>query len=87
MEGTDRAREEAIPEPVVVVIHGKDGTIHDRDTYGNDPHPPKSRNHWAGLILQGIRRGVLYGFDSPNNPPTADRNRRRRKEYPHRPIR
>lgn len=24
-----------------VVIHGKDGKIRDKDSYGNDPHPPK----------------------------------------------
>jgi hypothetical protein len=24
-----------------VVIHRKDGKIRDKDSYGNDPHPPK----------------------------------------------
>ncbi|WP_040557578.1 DUF2188 domain-containing protein [Reinekea blandensis] len=24
-----------------VVIHGRDGKIRDKDSYGNDPHPPK----------------------------------------------
>lgn len=28
-----------------VVIHGKDGRIRDKDSYGNDPHPPKDKKH------------------------------------------
>lgn len=24
-----------------VVIHGRDGRIRDKNSYGNDPHPPK----------------------------------------------
>ena len=28
-----------------IVIHGKDGRIRDKDSYGNDPHPPKDRKH------------------------------------------
>ena len=28
-----------------LVIHGRDGTIQDVDTYGNDPHPPRDRKH------------------------------------------
>lgn len=27
------------------VIHGKDGRIQDKDSYGNDPNPPKDRRH------------------------------------------
>ena len=27
------------------VIHGKDGKIQDKDSYGNDPHPPIDRKH------------------------------------------
>lgn len=26
-----------------LVIHGKDGKIRDKDSYGNDPHPPKDK--------------------------------------------
>jgi hypothetical protein len=26
-----------------VVIHGKDGKIRDKDSYGNDPNPPKDK--------------------------------------------
>ena len=27
------------------VIHGRDGKIRDKDSYGNDPVPPKDRVH------------------------------------------
>jgi hypothetical protein len=27
------------------VIHRRDGTIQDSDSYGNDPHPPKDKKH------------------------------------------
>ena len=27
-------------EKVELVIHRKDGTIQDKDSFGNDPHPP-----------------------------------------------
>lgn len=26
-----------------LVIHGKDGKIQDKDSYGNDPYPPKDK--------------------------------------------
>lgn len=28
-----------------VVIHGRDGKIRDKDSYGNDPNPPKDKQH------------------------------------------
>jgi hypothetical protein len=28
-----------------VVIHGKNGQIRDKDSYGNDPNPPKDKKH------------------------------------------
>lgn len=28
-----------------LVIHGKDGKIRDKDSYGNDPNPPKDKKH------------------------------------------
>lgn len=28
-----------------VVIHGRDGRIRDKDSYGNDPNPPKDQKH------------------------------------------
>lgn len=41
----DAARDQAKREQVEVVIHRKDGTIRDSDSYGNDPTPPKDRKH------------------------------------------
>jgi hypothetical protein len=28
-----------------VVIHGEDGKIRSKDSYGNDPNPPKDKEH------------------------------------------
>lgn len=28
-----------------VVIHGKDGRIRDKDSYGNDPFPPRDKKY------------------------------------------
>lgn len=28
-----------------LVIHGRDGRIRDKDSYGNDPFPPRDRKH------------------------------------------
>ncbi len=28
-----------------LVIHGKDGKIRDKDSFGNDPNPPKDNKH------------------------------------------
>jgi hypothetical protein len=28
-----------------LVIHGQDGRIRDKDSYGNDPHPPTDKKH------------------------------------------
>ena len=39
------AREIAKNQESEVVIHGKDGKIQDKDSYGNDPFPPKDRKH------------------------------------------
>lgn len=35
--GRDRARR----DHVEILIHGEDGRIRDRDSYGHDPYPPK----------------------------------------------
>jgi uncharacterized protein YdaT len=40
-EAIDRAREIAINQRAEVVIHGRDGRIRDKNSYGNDPYPPK----------------------------------------------
>lgn len=39
------AREIAINQKSEVVIHRTDGTIRDKDSYGNDPFPPKDKIH------------------------------------------
>jgi len=44
-EAIERAREQARREKVEVVIHRKDGTIRDSDSYGNDPNPPKDKKN------------------------------------------
>jgi len=37
----DAARQIAKNQSSEVFIHGKDGKIRERNTYGQDPHPPK----------------------------------------------
>ncbi len=45
----DRAIRDAVRiarhEHSEVVIHGRDGKIRDKDSYGNDPCPPKDTKH------------------------------------------
>lgn len=40
-EAFEKARDMAIKQKSEVLIHGKDGKIRDRNSYGNDPYPPK----------------------------------------------
>lgn len=44
-QAIDIAREIAINQQSEVVIHRPDGTIRDRDSYGNDPNPPTDTKH------------------------------------------
>jgi len=44
-EAIEAAREIAINQQSEVVIHGRDGKIRDKDSYGNDPFPPKDKKH------------------------------------------
>ena len=44
-DAIDTARKRAIRDRSEVVIHRRDGTIRDRDSYGNDPFPPKDKKH------------------------------------------
>jgi len=37
------AKEIAKNQKSEVVIHGRNGKIRDKDSYGNDPHPPKDK--------------------------------------------
>lgn len=40
-EAIARARDVAKNQKTELFIHGRDGRIRERDTYGSDPHPPK----------------------------------------------
>lgn len=40
-EAIDVARERARAQRTELYIHGRDGRIRSRDSFGNDPHPPK----------------------------------------------
>ena len=40
-EAIEAGRNTARRENVEIIIHRPNGQIRDRDSYGNDPHPPK----------------------------------------------
>jgi hypothetical protein len=40
-EAIEQARERARRDGVELYIHGRDGRIRERNSYGNDPFPPK----------------------------------------------
>ena len=44
-QAVDLAREIARNQHSELVIHGRDGRIQDKDSYGNDPCPPRDRKH------------------------------------------
>jgi uncharacterized protein YdaT len=44
-EAIERAREIAKNQESEVVIHGRDGKIRDKDSYGPDPNPPKDKRN------------------------------------------
>ena len=44
-DAVEAAREIARNNHSELVIHGRDGRIQDKDSYGNDPHPPKDNKH------------------------------------------
>jgi uncharacterized protein YdaT len=44
-EAIERARDIAINQRSEVVIHGRDGRIRDKDSYGKDPCPPKDEKN------------------------------------------
>lgn len=44
-EAVKYAREIARNKKTELVIHKKDGKISDKDSFGNDPHPPKDKKH------------------------------------------
>ncbi len=44
-QAINRAREIAQNQKSEVVIHRADGKIRDKDSYGNDPLPPRDKKH------------------------------------------
>ena len=44
-EAIDIGREIAKNQKTELFIHGLNGQIQDRDSYGNDPNPPKDNKH------------------------------------------
>ena len=44
-EAISYARSIAINQQSELVIHGRNGQIRDKDSYGNDPCPPKDTRH------------------------------------------
>jgi uncharacterized protein YdaT len=44
-QAISKARDIAKNQKAEVVIHGRDGRIRDKDSYGPDPCPPKDRKH------------------------------------------
>mgnify|MGYP005867126683 CR=1 FL=1 len=44
-QAIDHAKSIAKNQKSEVVIHGRDGKIRDKDSYGNDPNPPKDKKH------------------------------------------
>lgn len=38
-------KREAKKDKVDLVVHGRDGKIRSKDSYGNDPNPPKDKEH------------------------------------------
>jgi len=40
-EAIDRSKKLAVKNKSEQFIHGRDGKIRDRNSYGTDPHPPK----------------------------------------------
>ena len=41
----DVGRTEAKADRVELVVHGRNGRIRSKDSYGNDPLPPRDREH------------------------------------------
>jgi hypothetical protein len=40
-EAVEKAREKARREGTELYVHGRDGRIRERSSFGRDPHPPK----------------------------------------------
>ena len=44
-EAAQVARQIATNQQSEVLIHGRDGRIRSKDSHGNDPNPPKDKEH------------------------------------------
>lgn len=44
-QAIEKAKEIAKNQGSEVVIHGRDGKIRDKDSYGQDPNPPQDKQH------------------------------------------
>ncbi|MBM4268120.1 MAG: DUF2188 domain-containing protein [Deltaproteobacteria bacterium] len=44
-KAAEAGREAARRDQTEVLIHGRDGRIRERESYGNDPCPPRDREH------------------------------------------
>ncbi|NOX61619.1 MAG: DUF2188 domain-containing protein [Chloroflexi bacterium] len=44
-EAIESARRAAKKKGGEVIVHGRDGKIRSKDSYGNDPNPPKDKEH------------------------------------------
>lgn len=44
-QAIEKAKKIAINQRSDVFIHARDGKIRDRDSYGNDPFPPRDKKH------------------------------------------
>ena len=73
-EAIEVARRIARNQGTDVVIHGRDGKIRDKDSYGNDPFPFSLRpasavnNRLAGLLGAAARRQGHASVDRQNLP-------------------
>ena len=55
-EAVDAARAIAKKQSGELIIHGRDGRIRDRDSYGQDPYPPRDRK-----VLFPAKSGSVSG--------------------------
>lgn len=44
-EAIESAKKVAKKQKTEVVVHGRDGKIRSKDSYGRDPNPPKDKEH------------------------------------------
>ena len=76
-EALDWAVKEARKRETELVIHGRDGTIRESDSYGRDPNPPRDHSVSRVRSKDGVSRARSkdgVSRDSKNSPaPPRDR--------------